>query len=144
MIRFLYGLKYQSAGTRSDWQHLQSHALVYAMAEKYNLDSLKTAVTRVVTYDFADFGSVVCDVQDFTSSLRIIWSSTTSNDTQLRPLLADRCAKMIHSLIKRASFVRVMRDTELGADLLVRAERELAKLREKDVKDAANCRLPWG
>lgn len=132
MIRFLYGLDYKSAGTTSDWLRLRPHALVYAVAEKYDLASLKNKVGDVVASNFKTGGLDLYDIDDFSSALRIIWLSTTSNDNILRPLLADRCSKKIHQLVKDAALVGVMRGTELGADMCVRTERDLAKLRSKE------------
>ncbi|KAM0718325.1 hypothetical protein Q7P37_006657 [Cladosporium fusiforme] len=144
MIRFLYGLDYQSAGTKSDWLRLSPHAHLYAAAEKYDLPSLKSTITDVVKSEFKSLDSDLYHLNDFCSALSIVWRGTPSSDNKLRQLLTDRCSKNLDSLLKHATFLRVLRDTELGADLCIRTAKDLASLSGKGPVRVGTYKAAWG
>lgn len=115
LLRFLYNTPYDSGGDAATWQLLSNHAHVYAAAEKYGLSKLKEAVTKKMK-TFLPVGRQPKQHELF-ATLKIIWASTPSHDTQARSILAFHCAWFFKTLRKNEEFAQIMRDTELGWDV---------------------------
>lgn len=115
MLRFFYNMPclFRKEG-QDRWVCLSAHAHVYAAAEKYSLPDLEKSVAH-------EMGMLLQTQKpthnELLPTLKIIWNSTTSTDLFARPILATYCAKNLEALQESPESIRVMRDTELGADI---------------------------
>lgn len=122
MLRFLCNLDYdrtdnfdQDSPDAEKWQKLCTHAHVYAAAEKYNIEALR----QTVAGNMADLLDTDFERADLLSALNIIWTSTVASDVHARPLFARFCAEELPSLSESDLFKKILRETELGTDVLL-------------------------
>lgn len=116
MLRFIYGLVY-TAEDEEDYNRksLVHHALVYIVAEKYRLPSLRTAAHDALLSVLLGENAK----EDLLEALRIIFIGTPHTDRGARPLLVKYCVSQLSSLTKRADFIVLLTDlAELGAAIL--------------------------
>lgn len=128
----LLGLHYEDNASEH-WESSNAHALVFVVADKYRLTSLKTAALhrmklRITRSPFPD--------QNFWDTLGTIWKGTGSKDKSARAFLVEVCISNISKLLTRPEFVQLMRDTELGADIVM-----ASMAADSDLKrNLASCR----
>ncbi|KAF4999389.1 hypothetical protein FGRMN_2530 [Fusarium graminum] len=104
--------------SQSPAANLHLHAKVYALGEKYGIETLKTLALR-------KFGAEVefhLYSQDFLLAIQEAYSSTIESDRGLRNMIVKTMKK--HSdLLERPSVQKTIKSTELGFDLLMRFAR---------------------
>lgn len=120
MLRFIYGLPYTSEeGKRHDEGSLVPHALVYVVAEKYQMPQLKDAAHDALLSIFVRGP----EPKDLVTALRIIFAGTLDTDDGARPLRVKYCVSQPSSLWKTNDFNMLLNDcAELGAAMFAHAE----------------------
>lgn len=116
MLRYLYDLPYTTDDTHwEDDGSMLLHAKVYTVAEKYELEGLKSMVYDQLGYliRFED------DRPDLIPSIREIITGTPESDRLARKLMLNHCTLRLSELSKSQDFMALLKDVgELGAGII--------------------------
>lgn len=127
MIDYLYRLDYDdqpnSASQKSSDGRLVINSLVYALADKYEIWSLKEIakqkIAKLIDKEWND--------DSFLAALEIVWTTTPQSDRGLRALFIPVLADHKKELITKEMYVEAVRSV---GDLAVDIMQELSSLTE--------------
>lgn len=116
MLRFIYGLPYESDGALwHDGKTMLPHAQVYAVAEKYELENLKSLVHKNM-FDIIQSGG---DKPDLIETIREIINKTPESDTKARTLMVNICVDRLAQLSLQPEFITLLEESgKLGAAVI--------------------------
>lgn len=132
LLRYLYGLPYGEDDTKQWARILKPHAEIYAVADKYQIEPLKSHVYKkmqkiIISNQYLQtrlIGSSCITAQlvnkvDFVHALQIIYTGTTTDDTQARILMIEFLIRNIELLRREDELLSLLRECpDLGADIL--------------------------
>lgn len=115
MIDYLYRLDYDGKSTKS-YGCLRLNALVYAMAEKYEILPLKELAKQKTA---EAMGRRNWGLETFVDALDTVWSTTPQSDRGLR----DKCIPFFlehqHIIVSNKIFLEIVRNNgDLAVDLI--------------------------
>lgn len=117
MIRHIYDLPYDNmleentvddSAAYSTNEDLLFHINVYAVADKYDVPSLRPIVVK----KFEDLMEITWESDDFTTSIQKLTGSSMGHvaDPSLQAAAAAFCAKHLHKLAKQNDFVEMIQE----------------------------------
>ena len=110
LLRYLYALPYTAIEPEDVREAcLQHHALVYVLAEKYQIRRLRDEAYQNIEVVVGPRHSSDHNFADFPAALRTILAATMSDD-DLRILMMQVCIAMLPKLREREDFVSLMND----------------------------------
>jgi hypothetical protein len=139
MLQYLYGLDY-NIEIPKDLLTGTFIAKVYALAEKYGIPSLKTAVTPI----FASEVAKAWNTDGFPQVLAEVYSSTPHQDHGLRDLVTGVVCKHIQKLLKKEAFVQFVSERavpDFTIDLLRHLGDKLDTTNERKKRSASRAGL---
>jgi hypothetical protein len=121
LLRYIYDLPYDEIfGDRRTL--LQPNAMVYVVAEKYQIEGLKLAVSRKMErliQDALGDSTSKSGTEDFLDALRIIVTGTHPSDQLARKVMVEGCILNLQHLQQQPAFTSLLRESaDLGADIL--------------------------
>jgi hypothetical protein len=123
LLRHLYDLPYNASSKPDDdkrWDSLVSHAEVFVVAEKYQMQSLQDEICGRMGFwiDCAITEGRFSKVDDFVKALREIVSRTSDNN-RARSLMVRICAMNLRELQEVKAFISLLKEFgSLGADII--------------------------
>jgi len=130
LLRFLYGLPYDAAANTEWSASLHPHALVYIVADKYQLGPLQEAIANnmrkiISTTAYTHHMGYLryCDSfknsDDFFSALRTILEITTTHDAHARKVLTDFLIQNIDYFRKQDELLSLFKEyPELAVEII--------------------------
>jgi hypothetical protein len=121
LLRYIYDLPYDEIfGDRRAL--LQPHAMVYVVAEMYQIEGPKLAVShkmeRLIHEAFRD-GTSKFTIHDFLDALRTIVTGTSTSDQLARKVMVEGCILNVQHLQQQPAFTSLLRESaDLGAEIL--------------------------
>ena len=116
MIAYFYEHDYES-GSADSGDYFQYNALLYAMADKFQVPGLKACIKRKVSHELNE-GNYNDD--DFVNSVRVVWTSTPSSDQGLRMLYVQSVLCDRVYLFKMDNMVSALKEVEgFAADIIL-------------------------
>ncbi|GAB7324720.1 hypothetical protein MBLNU13_g08579t1 [Cladosporium sp. NU13] len=127
VLRYIYGLPYyERFGDQSD--QLQPHAEAYVVAEKYQVEGLKLAISKKLRHmihserDLRKEGTEEADNEraEFIDALKIIVAGTPAHDNNHgRKVMVEACVLNLRLLHHMPEFLSLLRESsDLGADII--------------------------
>jgi hypothetical protein len=114
LLRHIYELPYDTM-LKDQCDRLQPHAMVYVVAEKYQVDGLKRAISQRMNSIIESH----LDIRDFVKAYRTIAESTTRHDAHARKMMVGKCITRLHHLHRDAEFISLLREhADLGVDMI--------------------------
>ncbi|MCJ1381875.1 hypothetical protein MMC17_004987 [Xylographa soralifera] len=141
MIDYLYRLDYDdkpnTANANSSDGPLVMNANIYAIADKYEIWSLKEVAQRKT----AEALMTDSNHESFLSAVDIVWNTTPLFDRGLRNLFLPVIAENKKTLLKKEAFMESVRTNgDLAADVLEDTWAKSSKLPSRLYCSYANCR----
>ncbi|KAG9821564.1 hypothetical protein KCU98_g10599, partial [Aureobasidium melanogenum] len=117
MIRHIYDLPYDKmlqentvddSAAYSTNEDLLFHINVYAVADKYDVPSLRPIIVK----KFEDLMEMTWEIDDFVASIQKLTGPSMGHvaDASLQAAAAAFCAKHLHKLVKQDNFVEMIQD----------------------------------
>lgn len=144
MLRYLYDLPYTTDDAHwEDDGSMLLHAKVYTVAEKYELEGLKSMVYDQLCYliHFTD------DRPDLIPTIREIITGTPESDRLARKLILNHCTLRLSELSKSQDFMALLKDRgELGAAIITEQVRgsEIVALKKSQRRKKSASDTDWG
>lgn len=149
MISYLYSLDYMDkpsvANIETSEGRLVVNARVYAIAEKYMIESLKELAKQKTLAAISD----EWNSESFLTALEIVWNGTPASDRALRACYVTVVVKHRNALRKKEAFLDIMRaNRDLSFDVVLEswgtADVSIDPLKccicgEKDVSVCKDC-----
>lgn len=132
LLRYIYGLPYTADTTKQWFDTLLPRALVYVVANKYQVEALRKEVCENMRLilNFKAYLAVervpndwleerLKNRTDFTVALQTIIAGTTTNDTQGRKLLMDVLIQNFPHLRRTEELASLLKEVpELGVEII--------------------------
>ncbi|MCJ1387913.1 hypothetical protein MMC18_000756 [Xylographa bjoerkii] len=120
MVDYLYRLDYEDEPSIQYFESpegpLLINARVYAIADKYDISTLKTVAVQKTT----KFLKMSWDEENFIAAFGLVWNATPIQDRSLRELYLPFILRYSHSLYKNEAFLELLRvNGDLAVDVLV-------------------------
>ena len=123
LLRYIYGLSYNGRfSNRPD--RLQPHAKVYVVAEKYQLQGLKLAVSdnmeRIIDsgMDLAVNDAGV-SIDDFVSALRTVVTGITTDNDHVWEMMVEACVVNLQYVRQKPMFLSLLKESPgLGVEII--------------------------
>ena len=115
LLRYIYGLPYAACFSgRPD--RLYPHAKVYVVAEKYQIQGFKLAVSRSVKrklHSEMNLGKENADgsIVNFMDTFQAVVKGIAARDNQLRKMMVDACVWNLRYLRQKPTFLALLEDS---------------------------------
>ncbi|KAK6439272.1 hypothetical protein LTR95_004528 [Oleoguttula sp. CCFEE 5521] len=98
-----------------EWRAISLHAEVYVLACKYAMAKLaQVSALRPTTWT-----RPLNDLTELFHALHMLWTSNFDDRHELRQFFVGYCLPVVRTLMQEAWFKKLMRKTELGADIAI-------------------------
>lgn len=122
-LRHLYGFETR-ADVTADHYNLEAQAQVYAVAEKYRMETLLVEISRNLSiWLLPRLRRDKVNIPDFLAAARIIFLETPSSSSRGREIIIRHCVKRLLHLKHKPEFHSLLSDVgELGAAIIKHQE----------------------
>jgi hypothetical protein len=129
LLRYIYGIRYDEI---FEDLHLRPYAMAYIVADKYQVEGLKLAVTNEMKRVVRSMPSMNPRhedskdiVGDFLDALGIVVKRTTTNDQLARKVIVEACTLNLQYLHKKPALLSLLRESaDLGAEIIGHSDLE--------------------
>jgi hypothetical protein len=119
LLRYLYALPYTAVHPKDVKKScLQTHVLVYVVAEKYQVSRLQNEAYSNIKTIAGPIGVTDYSFKDFSVTLRTVFTATTPNN-KVRALIMQACIAKLQKLSEDESFVSLLLELpDLGVGII--------------------------
>jgi hypothetical protein len=129
LLRHIYDLPYNGLLAHHG-SLLRPHAMVYVVADKYQINGLQVAVSNKIkgiinSYKDLKPRTAGPTIDDFLEALRIIVTGTTANDQLARKVMVEGCIINLRLLHQKRAFASLLSESaDLGAAIITHNDLE--------------------
>ena len=123
LLRYIYGLPYGELLTDGDTL-LRSYAVIYIVADKYQVKGLKLAVSNsmkreISSWDIFGNHNLESFTRDSLEALSIVINGTTFSDQLARKVMVEGCVMNMRHLQQQPALISLLRSSaDLGAEII--------------------------